>query len=341
LPGQNVLLSSADVTALYPSIDIEDGMTALQWFMKNHTNISQELQSKYLKLARFVLENNYIECNGVDGFFLQKIGTAMGTDFSVLYATIVMIWLETPIINEFRIFIKLYKRYIDDIFLIWLGSFAELCRFRAKFNNANINIKLEWQGTTSIEDAIDPRKYNKLGLLHVNFLDLDINIVRSEISTYFNFKVYRKPGSAYAYLSYGSYHARHIFRRWLKAEMHRLLTHSSNPDVWLKEITVFYNHLREKGYPVKAIDSAFKEINWNQREQMLKPRERQEKDMFFSQYKGCVFSNRNAPGSAQLHKGINLSLKDLQEQESGREIFPTHAFFAIQSAFPMGHILPR
>ena len=340
-PGQNVLLASADVTALYPSINIEDGMTALQWFMTNHTSISQELQTKYLKLARFVLENNYIECNGIDGFFLQKIGTAMGTDFSVLYATIFMIWLETPIINEFRRYIKLYKRYIDDIFLIWLGSFAELCHFRAKLNNANMHIKLEWQGTTSAEDAIDPRKYNPLGLLHVNFLDLDIDIVHSETSTYFNFKVYHKPGSAYAYLPYGSYHARHIFRGWLKAEMHRLLTHSSNLDVWLKEITVFCNHLRERGYPVRAIDSVFKEINWNQRAKMLQPREHQEKDTFFSQYKGCVFSNRNAPGSAELHKVINLSLIDLQEQGAGREIFPTHAFFATKSAFPMGHMLTR
>ena len=341
LPGQNAMLTSADVTALYPSIKIEDGMTALQWFMVNHTNISQILQNKYLKLARFVLENNYIECNGIDGFFLQKIGTAMGTDFSVLYATIFMIWLETPIIDEFKQHIKLYKRYIDDIILIWLGSFIELCCFRTRFNNANINIKLEWQGAASAEDAVNPRKYNIHELHHVNFLDLDIDIICNEISTYFNFKVYRKPGSAYAYLPYGSYHARHIFQGWLKAEMHRLLTHSSNPNVWLKEITFFYNHLRDRGYPVRAIDSCFKEINWNQREQMLKPREHQDKDEFFSQYRGCVFSNRNAPGSFELKQGINLSLKDLQEHEFGREIFPTQAFFATQSAFPIGHILPR
>ena len=74
---------------------------------------------------------------------------------------------------------------------------------------------------------------------------------------------------------------------------------------------------------------------------MLQPRKHQEKDTFFSQYKGCVFSNRNAPGSAELHKVINLSLIDLQEQGAGREIFPAHAFFATQSAFPMGYMLTR
>ena len=41
----------------------------------------------------------------------------------------------------------------------------------------------------------------------------------------------RKPGTAYNYLPNGSYHARHVFRGWFKVEMHRLLTHSSNPTV--------------------------------------------------------------------------------------------------------------
>ena len=115
-PERNILLTSADVAALYPSINIEDGMKALQWFMTEHSSILQNLQPKYLKLARFVLENNYVECKGIEGSFLQRIGTAMGTSFSVTYATIFMIWLETPIINEFQRQIVLYKRYIDDIF---------------------------------------------------------------------------------------------------------------------------------------------------------------------------------------------------------------------------------
>ena len=103
------------------------------------------LQPEYLGLARFGLENNYVECQGIEGAFLQKIGTAMGTSFSVTYATIFMIWLETPKIDHFREHIVLYKRYMDDILLIWSGSAVELCRFRALFGAANkhpfINIK--------------------------------------------------------------------------------------------------------------------------------------------------------------------------------------------------------
>jgi hypothetical protein len=50
-PDQNILLTLADVAALYPSINIEDGMKVLQCFMAEHSSIPQILQPKYLKLA--------------------------------------------------------------------------------------------------------------------------------------------------------------------------------------------------------------------------------------------------------------------------------------------------
>ncbi len=107
--------------------------------------------------------------------------------------------------------------------------------------------------------------------------------------------------------------------------MHRLLTHSSNPDVWFVECAVFYSHLRNRGFPSKAIDSTIRTINWNQRSTMLVPKKRVADDRFFAQYRGCVFSNRNAPIIAELRSlrvEMDLSLKELQEQGLGRDIFP-------------------
>jgi hypothetical protein len=80
-PTLIIRLTSADVAALYPSIKIEDGMKALQWFMAQHSSIPVHMQPKCLKLARFVLDNNYVDCKGIEGAFLQKIGTANGHIF--------------------------------------------------------------------------------------------------------------------------------------------------------------------------------------------------------------------------------------------------------------------
>jgi hypothetical protein len=182
-------------------------------------------------------------------------------------------------------------------------------------------------------------------LRRVNFLDLDIQFVRAHGSATFAFKIYRKPGNAYADLPYGSYHARHVFRGWLKAEMQRLLTHSSNPSVWLEECRNFYEHLHNRGCPARAIDSCFRSFNWNHRRKMLAPKlkTRCGDDSFFDQYQGCVISCRNAPGVDQLRGSINLSLEGLRRRGAGAETFPPppRAFFAVKSAFPMGCNLRR
>ena len=73
---QDVILTSADIAALYPSINLEHRLTAMQWFMTRYASIPLGLQRLYIRLAQFVLEINYVECDGLPDAFLQKIGTA-------------------------------------------------------------------------------------------------------------------------------------------------------------------------------------------------------------------------------------------------------------------------
>ncbi len=85
---------------------------------------------------------------------------------------------------------------------------------------------------------------------------------------------------------------------------------------------MFYSHLHNRGYPSKAIDSTFRTINWNQRRKMLEPKQRVADDSFFAQDRGCILSNRNVPGSAELRAETDLSLEELRGQGRGRNIFP-------------------
>ena len=95
-------------------------------------------------IARWVLQNNYVEFQEVK--YQQVIGTAMGTIFSVMFANIFMLWVETPIIDKYKADIRLYKRFIDDIFCAWKGSKQKLCEFKRELNSAHPNIQLTWQG---------------------------------------------------------------------------------------------------------------------------------------------------------------------------------------------------
>ena len=114
--------------------------------------------------------------------------------------------------------------------------------------------------------------------------------------------------------------------------MHRLLTHSSSPR--LEECRFFYDHVRNRGYPAKAIAACFREINWNQRRKMLEPKKKagQDENIFFSQYRRCVFSTRNAPGIHALRQEMDLSLHGLQCHDAERDIFSQRTHFAVKSA---------
>ena len=156
------------------------------------------------------------------------------------------------------------------------------------------------------------------------------------------FGVYRKPANAYLYLLYCSYHSRlrHVFRGWLKAEMHRLLTHSRNINLWLEECHKFYDHRQARVYPASAIDAAFCKVSWNQRSKLLEPIT-SKADNFFTLYNGCSFSSTNAPGIALLQERMDLSLQRLQEEADGCYIFPprARAYFTLRRAYRLGAVL--
>ena len=128
----------------------------------------------------------------------------------------------------------------------------------------------------------------------------------------------------------------------LIAHLLQLIAAYSIPAVWLEECRFFYEHLRNRGYPAKAINACFREINWNQRQKMLEPKKRKDvQDTFFTKYRGCVFSSRNAPGINALRQELNLSLDDLRRDSAGHDIFPQRAYFAVKSAMSMASILRR
>ena len=140
---------------------------------------------------------------------------------------------------RFRQFIKLYKRFIDDIFLIWTGSAAALCAFRRALASADESIELDWGGYERQADALDPAVVAAKRHDRAEFLDLDISVERSQVATRtdlkLRFRPFRKPGNAHAYLPFTSFHARHTFRGCILAELLRLLTHSSTMEIWREE----------------------------------------------------------------------------------------------------------
>ena len=113
IPDGAILVTS-DVGALYPSIPYETGLKALKGALdiRESKSISTE---DLIKMARFVLQNNYIEFNGI---VKQQIsGTATGTKVAPTYVCISMDKLKTDFLNTQEYLPIVWYRYIDDIFL--------------------------------------------------------------------------------------------------------------------------------------------------------------------------------------------------------------------------------
>ena len=116
----------------------DEGLEAMKnWMITN--NVSHQ-QAEFIKLlGKLVLKNHYFEFNGE--IYLQKQGTAMGTRMAPNYAIIFMHKIESEILEKTPLKPKFFKRFIDDIFIIWPHGEEKLRDFIHLINNHHPTIK--------------------------------------------------------------------------------------------------------------------------------------------------------------------------------------------------------
>ena len=83
-------------------------------------------------LLEAILSNNL---SFMDRHFLQLVGTAMGTKAIPPYANLLMGCHEETIRETFIAAVLFWKRFIDDIFLIFLGTTKQLQSMKDFMNN--------------------------------------------------------------------------------------------------------------------------------------------------------------------------------------------------------------
>lgn len=190
------------------------------------------------ELSRLVLTNNFFEANGV--LFHQVWGLAMGTPLAVSAAVIYMANLEERLLHTKGL--VFYKRFIDDIFFVWDGTYIELLDFLRKLNNLAPTIKLT--STISQEKIV--------------FLDLVVVHENGRLIT----QPYQKPLNRYLYLPYTSYHPTHAKKSFIKAELLRYVRLSSKKYDFLQIKEKFFVRLRNRGYPVWFLIPIFEEVKY-------------------------------------------------------------------------------
>ena len=113
---QGSFLVTADVVGLYLSIPHKEGILALKSKLEEQTS-SKIPTNDLVKLAEFVLKNNFFEFN--NEIKQQISGTAIGTKFAPPYACIYMDKTKIDFLKTQELQPFLWLRYIDDILFIW------------------------------------------------------------------------------------------------------------------------------------------------------------------------------------------------------------------------------
>ncbi len=222
---------TGDVTALYPNVNIQ-----------RLKAIIHELDFTLDDMVSFVLDNSYVEYN--NNIYKQKTGIAMGTNAAVSLANIYMGHIVDRFLKQ-QTKLFYYKRYIDDLFIIWKGT------------------KVEWRRVSTLLNRLDPSitiTFTEPTLSTTPFLD--VNISWDNFNNRFNTSVYQKELNKYMYLTPKSCHTPHTFSGFIKGELTRYARLSSEPFAFNRMKELFYQRLVNRGYSRKFLNYTFKRVNW-------------------------------------------------------------------------------
>ena len=211
-------LTSFDITALYTSIPVADTIEVIKRRLEQDTELPRRTtwSSDYiLKLLEFSLVNTYFLFNGQ--FFEQTKGAAMGSPVSPIVANIYMEAFEDRALNTALHPPKIWKRYVDDTFVIQLESQRE--EFFHHINQVDTSIKF------TMEEA-GPNG-------SIPLLDL---LITPEADGTLTTKVYRKPTHIDQYLQWDSNHNLASKYSVINTFTHRAKTLCSTPDSIKQEL---------------------------------------------------------------------------------------------------------
>ena len=182
----------------------------------------------------------------------------MGTRVAPTFANLFMGSLEHFILNVSgnrlvsRIYKTFWKRFIDDIFLLWSGTESEFEEFMVFLNSCHSNIK--FTATYDFKTKSVP------------FLDVLVTVKEGEIIT----DLYRKPSSTVQYLLPTSCHPGHITRNIPYSLGYRIIRICSNTQTMLQRLQELREMLLSRQYSPNIIESAFTRLKNIKREDALK-----------------------------------------------------------------------
>ena len=238
----NAVLFTADATSMYTNIDTTHALAIIGDYIDEHEGEFPHLEPEPLKKALELVMRNMI-CVFGDLYFRQKKGTAMGTPPAPPWATVYYGLHEKNILPLYSDVLEYYRRFIDDIFGIWLTDpdpeIDEIVwtMYKSSANDGG----LEWVFTERGK--------------RVDFMDLTITIVGDRIET----TLFEKELALYQYIPPASTHPPGLLNGLIIGQVlrfHQLCT--SEADVHDK-MRLLHRRLIQRGYKKEVLFPYFQQ----------------------------------------------------------------------------------
>ena len=253
-PG--AILVTADVVSLYTNIPHEEGIAALLKHMDDKRHLlPPDSPPKHCisMLMEFILRNNCFQFD--KNFYQQILGTAMGSKCAPPYSCIFMGEFENNLILPLSELIRFWKRFIDDIFFIFLGNEEELEKLMMDMNNLHPSIKFNFKFSKTSIDFLDTTIYiNNEGLL---------------CST-----LYTKPTDTSALLRFESFHPDETKTSIVYSQALRYRMLITDDELLKKELKKLKLTFIFRGYPAKLINQNINKICGFSQQEVLKDKPR-------------------------------------------------------------------
>ena len=255
---EGAILATLDVSSLYTNIPNTEGIEACRIMLQNERPLARTpFNDSLIKLLKLVLSKNNFDFN--EKHYLQTGGTAMGTRVAPSYANTFMGWFEDTFVYPHNPSPIVWKRFIDDIFIIWTHGRDSLNDFVSYLNGCLPSIKFEAESSTA----------------EVHFLDVTVSI---DADHNLQTDLYTKPTDSHNYLNYRSAHPRHCRDGIPYSQFLRLKRICSTEDAFLHQCREMSKNFIKAEYPANVIRKAFSRVFHTDRTTLLNPSVKEEDD---------------------------------------------------------------
>lgn len=188
------IMISFDVVSLYTNIQSQIAIPLIRDYLISFHKMDKQLCCLLMEGLHIVMNFNYFQFG--DLLLKQITGTAMGTSCAPTYATIYLAAVEDQfLIPKFEQHIRLFKRFIDDGFLLW------------KFHSNHYSFQ-HFLATF--------KQYSKLAFTFEshenNAIFLDLCIYTDDKTGFYCTKTYQKELNLYLYIPSSSAHSPGVFK---------------------------------------------------------------------------------------------------------------------------------